>query len=409
MKEYGLSQTRRTADHRPVFDTAALPWAALSAACARGDAGVLDSLWQEHKRPEQARAAAVKSVFAGACAAQNLPLAKWVSTLYSQHIDTKTLRHSAAEALRQGRGEVWNFVCEQIDAKPSAAAEIYKSLFKTALEQAPVAAVQKIYPHMDGTAADHLYAAVLGDNMPALVWLAEACRTDGNLLQAALDKSLLLACERAQIPMAQWLLNAGADAGAFAEAALKRAAPHADADRGVLLALLVRAGADPQKAQDIARVSAGGEALAQRLAQVATDTAAHHLHILMQQCGTPPEVTRLAARHPALGRSGLHYAAEHRLLHRLPKDSFTAQGLGQKNGAGETVIDVLVRRGAVADFFKPEAWAGHVEKLAAAFDFLPPAVCDDVARAKCLRTAERLTLDAALPEEGFSLARRPKR
>lgn len=401
---------RRPADHRPAFDAAALPWAALSAACVQNDAAVLESLWREHKRPEQGRAAAIKAVFAGACAAKNLPLARWVGTLYPQHIDTKTLRHGAAEALRQGRGDVWSFLCEHIDARPPAAsAEIYKSLFKIALEHAPVAAVQKIFPHMGASASDHLYAAVLGDNMPVLVWLTEACRAEGALPQAALDKSLLLACERAQTPMAQWLLAAGADAGAFAEASLKRAAPHTDADGGALLELLVRAGAHPQKAQEIARASAGGEGLAQRQAQSAAETAAHHLRILARHCGSPPDATRLTAPNAALGHSGLHYAAEHRLLHGLSKDSFTALGLAQKNTAGETVIDVLVRRSAWADFFKPEGWAGQVEKLAAALDLLPLAVCDDMARATCLRIAERLTLDAAVPEEGFTLARRPKR
>lgn len=405
-----MPPSRSPADHRPAFDAAVLPWAALSAACVQGDAAVLESLWREHKRPEQARAAAIKSVFAGACAAQNLSLANWVVALYPQHIDTKTLRHSAAESLRHGRGDVWPFLCEQIDARPPAmSAEIYKNIFKTALEHAPVAAVQKIFPHMGASASDHLYAAVLGDNMPALVWLAEACRAEGSLPQAALDKSLLLACERAQTPMAQWLLAAGADAGAFADAALKRAAPHTDADGGALLELLVRAGAHPQKSQVIARASAGGEGLAQRLAQVAAETAAHHLRILTQHCGTPPDAARLAAPNAVLGHSGLHYAAEHRLLHGLPKDSFTTLGLAQKNTADETVIDVLVRRGAWADFFKPEGWAGQVEKLAAALDLLPLAVCDDMVRATCLRIAELLTLDAAVPEEGFTLTCRPRR
>ncbi|MDP2205735.1 MAG: hypothetical protein Q8K65_05455 [Alphaproteobacteria bacterium] len=415
-----MRQTSRPADHRPVFDVAALPWAALSAACARGDTAPLESLWQEHKRPEQARAAAIRAVFTGACAAKNLPLAKWISTLYPQHIDTKTLRHTAAEALRQSHGDVWSFLCAQIDARPAAAAaDIYKNLFKTALEHAPVTAVQKIFPHMGASASGYLYAAVLGDNMPALAWLTEACHGANSLRPPDLDKALLLACERAQTPMAVYLLGAGADAGAFGEAALKRAAPHTDADDGALLELLVRAGAHPQKAQDIARAAAGGDALAQRLAKAAEETAAHHLRLLTAHCAAPLNdrgtladdlgAAQLGGVQAALGCTGLHYAAEHHLLHRLPKNSFTAGGLAQKNTDGETAVDVLVRRGVWADFFKPEDWTAQVEKLAAALDLLPTAVWDDAARAACLRTAERLTLDAAVPAEGFTLTRRPKR
>ncbi|MFN7115045.1 MAG: hypothetical protein ACK4PK_11880 [Alphaproteobacteria bacterium] len=404
-----MRQTRRTADHRPVFDAAALPWAALSAACLRGDQTALESLWQTHKRPEQARAAAIRAVFSGACAAENLPLAKWVCALYPQHIDAKTLRQSAQTALRQSERNVWPFLCAQIDARPLAADGIYKSLFKPALEHASVAAAEKIFPHLDAPASEYLYAAVLGDNMPALVWLTDVSRRENSLRQGDLDKALLLACTRAQTPMVQHLLTAGANAGAFAEAALKRAAPHADADQGALLEMLVRAGAHPQMAQDIAQATELGAAAVRRLAKAAEETAAHHLHIVLQHGGTPPDAARLSVAQAALGGTGLHYAAEHRVLHCLPQSSFTAGGLAQKNTDGETVIDVLVRRGAWADFFKPEAWAGQVEKLSAALDLLPDAVWDAAGRTACLRRAERLTLDAAVPAEGFTLARRPKR
>lgn len=407
-KEDQLRQASRHTDHRPVFDAGALPWAVLSKACAAGDTAALESLWRDHKRPEQARAAAVKAVFAGACAAENLPLAGWVATLYPQHIDAKTLKDSAAAALRRSPHRVWPFLAEKIDARHGAS-DIYRSLFKDALEHAPVQAAEKIFPHMDGAASGYIYAAVLGGNMPVLVWLTGACRAQGALPRADLDKALLLATERAQTPMVSHLLQLGADAGAFDDAALKRAAPHATADGGALLDLLVRAGAHPQKAQDIARRLPAGEELAQRLAQAGADAAEYHLARLAQHCGAPPDAARLAQVQDALGMTGLHYAAEHRLLHRLPKDSFSASGLAQKNAAGETTIDVVVRRGAWASFFNPQDWGGQVEKLTTALGLLKQDIWDEAARAACLRRAERLTLEAAVPDEGFTLKRRPKR
>jgi len=406
-----LRQKARQHGPRPVFETDALPWEALSAACSAGDAAVLDSLWQNDKRPEQARAAAVRVLFAGACARDDLPLAAWVLGLHAQHVDAKTLRHVADHALRQGQTGVWPFLCDVTDARTDAA-EIYKSLFKTALENTPphlsLPAAQKIFPCVGAGASSYLYAAVLGDNMPALVWLAEACRAGGDLSRADLDKALLLAVDRAQTPMASYLLKAGADAGAFDEAALKRAAPHTDADGGTLLALLVGAGAHPAQAQQIALRSAAGAPLAQRLAKVAEKTAAAHIQKLAEVCGQPPDAARLAAYQPALGKTGLHYAAESRILHTVPKNSFNAISLAQKNAEGETVIDVLVRRGAAEDFFTPAAWRGQVQKLAAVLDLLPACIWDETARAACLRRAERLTLEEAIPADGFKLTRRPK-
>lgn len=407
-----MSQNARQSDHRPVFEPDALPWAALSAACAKDDTTVLDSLWQDHKRPEQARAAAVRALFTGACAQGDLSLADWVFGLHAKHVDEKTLRQTADHALRQGQGDVWHYLCEKIDAR-SGADEVYKSLFKTALEDAPPSlslnAVQKIFPHVGPAGSSYLYFAVLGDNMPALVWLTEACRADGNLARAGLDKALLLAVDRAQTPMASYLLTAGADAGAFGEAALKRAAPHTDADGGALLEILVRGGAHPARAQQIALQSAGGDLLAQRLAKAAAETAALHAEKLAEVCGQPPDAARLAAYQPAFGKTGLHYAAESRILHTVPKDSFNAIALAQKNAEGETVIDVLARRGAAEDFFTPAAWRGQVQKLAAALELLPAGIWDETACAACLRAAERLTLEAAVPAEGFKLARRLKR
>lgn len=407
-----MSQNARQPDHRAVFQPDALPWATLSAACATGDTAVLDSLWQDHKRPEQARAAAVRALFTGACARDDLPLADWVFALHAKHIDEKTLRQTAGAALRQGRKDVWHFLGEKIDVRTDAGG-IYKFLFKTALENTPEAlslpAVQKIFPHVRENVSSYLYAAVLGDNMSALVWLTEACREGGTLARADLDKALLLAVDRAQTPMASYLLQAGADAGAFGEAAIRRAVPHTDADGGVLLEVLVRGGANPAQAQEAALQSTGGEALAQRLARAATEMAALHMEKLVQACGQPPEAARLAAYQPALGQTGLHFAAENRILQNVPKNGFSAADLSQKNAEGESVIDVVARRGSAGDFFAPAAWRGQTEKLAAALDLLPPGIWDETTREACLRTAERLTLEEALPAEGFKLARRTRR
>lgn len=398
----------RQQDHRPVFDTATLPWPALSQACAAGDSAVFDALWQGHKRPEQARGVLVRTVFAAACAKGDVATADWVHGLYGLHIDAKTLRQTADIALRTAPETVWNFLCSKIDAHHGAA-DIYKSLFKTAAEHAPLPRVQKVFAQGAEAASEYLYAAVLGDNTPALGWLMDTARQDGSLRPADLDKALLLATERAQTPMASMLLGAGANAGAFDEAAIKRAAPHSEADNGGLMELLVRAGAHAEKAAALVEIPA----LAERLIQAGRETQNYHADILARICGTPPLREKLCAYQPQLGHTGLHYAAENRVLHHIPRSILTADDLAQKNADQETVLDVLLRRGAATGFFKPEDWRGQVEKLSAVFDLLPATdlVAHGLAagdRADKLRQVERLTLADTLPAGGFKLGQRLK-
>lgn len=393
---------QRPQDHRPAFDAATLPWPALAQGCAAGDASVFDALWQNHKRPEQARAALARTVFAAACAKGDVTTAKWVDGLYALHIDAKTLRGVADHALRLGPDQVWDFICGKIDTH-HAAADIYKSLFKTAAEHAPAARLEKVFAQST-EASGYLYAAVLGDNMPALTWLLDKAALEKNIQQGDLDKALLLATERAQTPMVYALLRAGADAGAFEEAAIKRAAAHSAADNGTLMEILVRAGAHPDKAASQVQ----SRNIADRLIQAGQETQNHHAKVLAQACGMPPVREKLCPYHPALGHTGLHYAAENRVLHHIPRAVFSTKDLAQKNANQESVLDVLHRRGAVAGFFKPEDWRGQVDKLAAAFDLLPPQAMAPDTRAGILRDAERLTLDAAIPAGGFKLGRRLK-
>src|SRR6218665_2370687 len=89
-----------TPSPRPVFATEDLPWGLLSSARVKDDAQALETLWQGYKRPEQARASAVRAIFAGACAQEDTALAAWVQTLHPQHIDAKTLKDTASQAIK---------------------------------------------------------------------------------------------------------------------------------------------------------------------------------------------------------------------------------------------------------------------------------------------------------------------
>lgn len=391
------------ASHKPVFDAAALPWAALSAAAARSDATAFETLWQDHKRPEQARASAVRTLFTGACARGDVMLAQWVQQQYSQHIDAKTLKDAGRKAIADTQMPVWDYLTGLLDTLP-AGPSVYAELFRLALESAPLQVIQKIYPHVTVALSDFMYVPVLGGNMPALVWVTETCRMKGLLSQDTLDKALRLAVDRAKTPMASWLLGAGADAGAFADAMVHPAAQQAAQDGGALLELLVRAGLHPRKA--IAAV-ADDAPLAARIAEAAAETAAHHLAVLQGYCGQPPDAQKLRERAPAAGMTALHYAAEHRILAMIDRAIPAAVDFAQKNARGETVMEVLARRDDVATFFVPAAWKGHTEKLAAALALLPPEAMAAERREDIQRKAEQATLDDIIPLGGFKLKRRP--
>lgn len=394
-----------TPSPRPVFATEDLPWGLLSSARVQGDAQVLETLWCDYKRPEQARASAVRAIFAGACAHGDTALAAWVQNLHPQHIDVKTLKDTAMQAIKDGSTPVWNFLTDAIDTHHGAA-NIYSGLLRTAAEHGTPAILQKIWPHAGDTPSAQLYAAVIGDNMPALEWLMGACKKENKLDAVQVDKAFLLAIQRAQTPMASRFLAVGADASTHDDAALRQALPHSAADGGILMEMLVRAGAHPQKAQDLLATLPETQTLMPKIKQAAEETAQRHLTALHAACGQPP---LLSAHQDTLGMSGIHYAAQHRILDRIPVQNFTAADMLRTNVAGENVVQVLVRRGAEEAFFAPARWHGQTEKLAAVLDLLPDGHWPDVKRAQILRTAEQQTLQhmAASAAGAFRLGQRP--
>lgn len=399
-----------TPSPRPHFDPQELPWGVLSSACAQGDVQPLETLWSHFKRPEQARAAAVRAVFTGACARGDTKLAAWVRGLYPQHIDVSTLKSAATQSIKNAAHKTWQFMTDVIDAHPSAA-HIYGGLLRDAAQYGTPAVLQKLAPHMGDMASSHLYAAVVGDNMPALMWLTDHCKKENKLSAAHLDQALLVSVQRGHTPMASWLLGAGADAAAHDDAALRHALPHTPADGGVLMELLVRAGAHPQKAQEMLAAQTETQILTAKIKQAAEETAQHHLAQVKHLCGDPPAPSSFADRHAALGTTAIHYAAHHRILHRLPVQSFAAADLAQKNARGENVIDVLVRRDEAAPFFTPDRWRGQTEKLAAALDLLSDTHPLTQKREAILRSAEQQSLQHIAQQAGaaFRLGPRPRR
>lgn len=399
-----------TPSPRPHFDPQDLPWAALSAACKAGDVPVLEKLWVDYKRPEQARAAAVRAVFAGACARGDTSLAAWVQDLYQQHIDVPTLKSAAAQCIKSGTGATWQFLTQQIDAHP-AATQIYGGLLRDAAQHGTPAIVQKILPHAGDMASAHLYAAVIGDNMPALTMLTEHCKRENTLDSAHLDQAFLISVQRGNTPMAAWLLGAGANAAAHDDAALRHALPHSAADNGMLMQLLVRAGAKPEKAQELLMSQPETVAWAGDIKQAGEETAAHHLAQVYKACGNPPKHELFSAHQAVLDKTAIHYAAHHRILHRVPVQSFAAEDLLQKNRSGENVIDVLVRRGEEMPFFAAARWRGQADKLAAAFDLLPEGHPLTQKREMILRGVEQDSLQQIASAAGaaFRLGPRPRR
>lgn len=398
-----------TPSPRPAFATEDLPWDLLSSACAQGDARTLETLWADFKRPEQARASAVRAIFQGACAHGDIKLAAWVSDLHPQHIDVKLLKDTAAQAIKDHAAPVWNFLTGVIDAHHGIK-NIYGSLLRDAAAEGTPQILQKIWPHAGDGPSSHLYAAVIGDNMPALSWLTETCKKAGQLNVADVNKAFLLAVQRAQTPMAAWLLRAGADASTHEDAALRHALPHSAADGGVLMEMLVRAGAHPQKASDLLAQHPDTTLLAPKIKQVAEETAQHHMSVLNKICGQPLQAAAFCADQKSLGMTGLQYAAYHRILDRIAVQNFTSEALSRLNPQGHHAIQILADRGALEPFFTPDRWRGQTEKLAVALDLVPAGLWTDQKRAQILRSAEQQSLQhlAASAAGAFRLGRKPR-
>ncbi len=396
-----------TPSPRPAFAAEELPWGLLLSARAQGDAQALESLWAEFKRPEQARASAVRAIFQGACARGDIELAAWVHGLHPQHVDAKLLKDTAAHAIRQRAMPAWDFLTGIIDAHHGAG-NIYRGLMRDAVAEGNPAILQKIWPQAGAEPSSHLYAAVIGDNMPALTWLTEACKNAGQLTAADVNKAFLLAVQRAQTPMVAWLLGAGAEASTHDNAALRQAVPHSAADGGVLMDILVRAGAHPQKALDLLAQHTDTRALLPKIKQAAEETAQHHMDVLDHVCGRPLQAGAFCADQASLGMTGLQYAAYHRILDRIAVQRFTSEALAKPNAQGHHAVQVLADRGALDTFFVPDRWRGQTEKLAAALDLVPAGLWSDEKRAQILRSAEQQSLQhlAASAAGAFRLGRK---
>lgn len=367
-----------------------LPWPCLIEACARKDAGVLESLWVDEKRPEQARAAAIRSIFEGACVRGYTDLAQWAYTLYPQHVTAKVLQDSGAASIRTGQTKVWDVISGFIDAH-HAPQKIFEKILRTSAQYATPQILEKLWPYAGERPSSLLYAAALGDNMPALKWMTKACQKENSLHLEDINKALILAARNGHLPMLAWLLFQGADASAHDDAPLRLAFAHADSDNGALIEALVRAGAHPDKAQKMA-MDAGMTEIAARLRTAAAETQKLHMEVLHKICGNPFAGAQLCSAHEAIGGTGLHYAARHRILDQLSTVLFDTADLMQKNDSGQTVLDVLCQRGDMERFCAPARWTGHIDKLKAVFSLLPDSSVLKERQDQLLRQAEQLTL-----------------
>src|SRR5690606_32661153 len=95
----------------------------------------------------------------------------------------------------------------------------------------------------------YLYRAALGGQEKNAACLIRFCKSREILLQEDLDRALVVAIKNENIPMAQAFLDDGADPDACRKASMTRAAQPNDAVRGVLLEMLLLAGADPLHAE----------------------------------------------------------------------------------------------------------------------------------------------------------------
>lgn len=387
----------RGAFHTAAWQTNAAQTVALLPDVAAGRQGkdVIENFWQQDKKPEEARAAFVRFAFSEVCAKNDQPSAAWLLEHHPAHLKIADIKKAAIEALPKGHDALAVFLADAIHrrgdtAEASRASEI---LLGEALEKATPEAVaallERMPEKMSESGSTYLYRAALGGQTKNAACLVRFCKERDILLREDLDRALVVAIKNENIPMAQAFLDEGADPVACRKASITRAAQTDDAVRGVLLDMLLKAGADPLHAQEKFPESYKAD-----IEKTAATVQQKHRTVLEQQTGGALNIESLRDYNETLGMTGLHYAARHRLLKNISLQGLTAQDLLQTDAQGQNLVDAIVRAGEVTPLLAADKWRGKRDVLIRFVSLLPEIMQENIALPALLHDVDMQTLKA---------------
>lgn len=391
----------RGAFHTAAWQTNAAQTVAALPDVAAGRQGkdVIENFWQQDKKPEEARAAFVRFAFREVCTKNDQPSAAWLLEHYSAHLKIADMKKAAIGAFTNGHDALADFLAGAIQRRGDTreANRALEILLGEALEKATPEAVagllqkmpEKMPEKMSESGSTYLYRAALGGQEKNAACLIRFCKSREILLQEDLDRALVVAIKNENIPMVQAFLDDGADPDACRKASMTRAAQTNDAVRGVLLEMLLLAGADPLHAQE-----KFPESYKTDIQKTAAAVQEKHRTILQQQTGGALNIESLRGFNENLGMTGLHYAARHRLLKDIPLQGLTAQDLLQTNAQGQNLVEAMVQAGDATSLLAADKWRGKRDVLIRFVALLPEKMQENIALPALLHDVDMQTLKA---------------
>jgi len=356
----------RSAFHSAAFKetTAAFAETVAAVAAGKADEKSIPAFWEADKKPEELRAALLRGAFHAACRKGEQPAAQYMLQHYPRHLNTAEIKKSALAAVAAGYEALALYLTEKILAagenkNTTRAAEIVAA---EVFEKGSAVFTRNMLALLPETDSAPLFRTALGNKPDNMDVLLVHCRARGTLSQGDLDQTLTVAVKNRNMPMAQALLAAGADADGCGKGPLKRLAAWAETDMSaaeIFLTTLLSANADPFFAKEI--FPAACHAL---IDETADKTQRKHLEILQRTAGeTALDMDALRGMTLQDGTPGLHYAARHRLLARLPLFGMTTTDLDTADAGGKTLTQAIERSGAWRSLLLPSKWIGQKHVL----------------------------------------------
>jgi len=356
----------RSAFHSAAFKetTAAFADAVAAVAAGRADETAITAFWAADKKPDELRAALLRGAFQTVGVKGAQPAAQYMLEHYPQHLNVADIKKAALVAIAAGHDALALYLTEKIVAAQnrSDAARAAEIITATVFEKGSASLARGILTLLPETDSTPLFRTALGNRPENMRVLLAHCRARGTLAQSDLDRSLTVAVKNRNLPMAEALLGAGADADGCGKAPLKQLAFWAETYKGTrekMLHLLLSANADPFYAKDIFPAAWHAQ-----IDETAAQTQQKHLQVLQNATGREtPDIAGL--RHLVLpdGTAGLHYAAKHRLLAQLPLAGLTAADLDRRDAKGQTLTQVIEHSGAWRVMLAAPKWTGQKDAL----------------------------------------------
>lgn len=343
--------------------TEAFGKAVADVAAGRAEDSAVTAFWQEDKKPEELRAALLRGAFKAACRNGAGASAHYLLAQYPEHLNITEIKNAAVAAIAEGHDPLALDLAKKIMAAADRknGGRALDIICAEAFEKGGADLTKELLRLLPRTDSTYLYRTALGQKPDNLKQVVKHCYRQKTLAQKDLDQTLVIAVKNKDMPMAQELLQFGADVDGCRKATLRRIAEWAgddDATAEKFLSVLINAGADPYLAQNIFPAAYGS-----RIQDMAEKTQQRHVENLQEVVGDKMTMQNLRATVMPDGQSGLHYAAKHRLLGRVPFDGMTVDDLQSTGADGQTLVQAVEKSGALPSLLQPAKWQGQKDVL----------------------------------------------